>query len=228
MGAARQLGMQQVLLQAAPRTRDARLQVDHDLVDIDHPGLDQRADGELPRGGIAPRARHQPRLRDLVPVELGQPIDRLGLQVRRRMGLAIPPLIGGRIAQPEIRRQIDDLQIPRQRRDHRLAGGMGQRAEAQIDLREVHLLDLLQHRQRDMAQMRKHLRHLHPRLAVAREPGHDHRGMGGDQPHQLRAGIARGSEDGDTVGHGGLLWVGLVARVCRMWEGMGQGEARKT
>jgi hypothetical protein len=110
----------------------------------------------------------------------------------------------GRIAQPEIGRQIDDAQILRQPGDHRLAGGMGQGAEHQIDAGQIHLLDALQRRQIHMRQMREHLAHGHAGLAVARQAGDAHRRMRGDDPHQLGAGVSAGSQHRDPVAHGWL------------------------
>ena len=49
-----QLGMQQVFLQAAPRARDAAFQIEDDLVEIDHPGRDQRAQKYCPVAALQP------------------------------------------------------------------------------------------------------------------------------------------------------------------------------
>ena len=79
---------------------------------------------------------------------------------------------------------------------------MWQGAEAEVDLREVDLVDLLQRRQVKVAQEREHLGHRQPRLAVGGEGGDPHRGMGRDQADKLGPGVAGGPENGDLLGHG--------------------------
>ena len=78
---------------------------------------------------------------------------------------------------------------------------MGQRAEREIDVREINLFDFLQRRQGHMPQVREDIAHRHTRFAIPRK-GHDfHRRMGRDQAHQLCARIARGPQNCDFLAH---------------------------
>ena len=78
---------------------------------------------------------------------------------------------------------------------------MRQRAETDVDIRQVQFLDPAEHRQIQMPQMRIDLRHLHPGLAVGRERGDLQPRMGGDQADEFGAGIAGRPENGSFVGH---------------------------
>ena len=65
---------------------------------------------------------------------------------------AVPARIGGRIAQAEIGGEIDHLDLRRLAGrfcDHRLGGGMGQRAEHEIEARPIDLIDGDELRQRE-------------------------------------------------------------------------------
>ena len=86
-------------------------------------------------GGVAAGAGDQPRGADLVAVELGQAVDRLGLQVERVVRVAVPVLVDRRVAQAEVGGEIDDLQVARQPGDHLLGGGVRQGAEGEVDRR---------------------------------------------------------------------------------------------
>src|SRR5262249_47503302 len=82
------LGEELLHLRAAPRARRPRLGVDdHRLAD--EAGPRQRKETEQRPGGIATGRGGQARDRDPRPVDLGQAIDRLGEQVRRRV-LTVP------------------------------------------------------------------------------------------------------------------------------------------
>ena len=124
-----------------PAPGDAGGEVDDDVVGVDHPGLQQRQDAVDAGRRVAAGARHQPRGADLVAVELGQPVDRLGLQVERQVRVAVPVLVDRRVAQPEVGGEIDDLQVARQPGDHLLAGGVRQGAERQLDPGEIERVD---------------------------------------------------------------------------------------
>mgnify|MGYP006947650501 CR=1 FL=1 len=169
-------------------------------------------------GGVAACARNQTRCGNLGAVKFGQPVDGFGLQIHRRMRLAIPCFIIGSRAQPEICRKINDLQIARQGRDDNLRRGMRQRAKAQINLREINLFDLLQPWQIKVAQKRKYLGHRHAGFAIRRKRCDLHAGVAGDQTHQLCPSIARCAKNCDAMGHV-ILRANLVADVA-LW-GMG-------
>ncbi len=55
------LGMQQVFLQRAPCPGNAGLEVDQDVVKVNHPRRNQRPQGILAGGGIAAGAGHKTR-----------------------------------------------------------------------------------------------------------------------------------------------------------------------
>ena len=117
------------------------------------------------------------------------------------MLVAVPLRVDRRVAQPEIGREIDDLQRPRQVADDFLAGGVRQGAEAEIDAREIDLVDLAHHRQVEMAQVREDAGH---GLAGTSLGGHRddlHRRMGGDQADELCARVPARPENCDVC-HG--------------------------
>jgi hypothetical protein len=94
----------------------------------------------LPRGRVAASPGDEARVADLLAVELGQAIDGLGLKLGRGVGLAVPLLVFRKIAQPEVGREIDDLQVARQRLDDLLARRVRERAEDEVDARKVDVL----------------------------------------------------------------------------------------
>ena len=83
----------------------ALLRVDHDV--REQAALGQRGQGKHAGGRVAARRRHDLRLPQLVAVELGQPVNG-PLQQRGRSVLAVPPLVGGQVAQPEVGGEVDD------------------------------------------------------------------------------------------------------------------------
>ena len=119
------------------------------------------------------------------------------------MIVAIPCLVGVRVAQPEIGGQVHDLQIPRQGRDDLLRGLVRQGAEAQVDLREIDLVDGAERREIHVPQEGEHLGHLQPGLAVGGQGRDFDVRMAGDQPDKLGSGIAGRTKDGDFMGHVG-------------------------
>ena len=147
--------------------------------------------------GIAARIGHQPRARHRGPRQLRQAIDRLLLQRRRPMGMAIPGRIAVEIGEAEIGGKIDDLQRAGQARDHLLGRPMRQAAEDEIDLRPIGLLDLDEARQIEPAEMGKDLRQRLARLAIGGEQADLHPGMKGQKTQQLGAGITAGPENAD-------------------------------
>ena len=98
-----QLGMEQVFLERPPGPGYRAFHVEDDLVQIDDPGRNQGPQRELARCRVTPGASNQPRALDIIAIELGQPVDRLALLFQRGVVVAIPFLVGFRIAQPEIR-----------------------------------------------------------------------------------------------------------------------------
>ena len=109
------LAVQQVQLGLAPRSGDAGGAVGDDALGLHQPGPEQGDQGHEHAGHVAAGIGHQPSAANLVPVELGQPVDRLGQQVRLGVG-AVPLFIDRGVAQPEVGRQVNDLLPPARRK----------------------------------------------------------------------------------------------------------------
>src|SRR5688572_29957717 len=74
-----------------PGAADTRLGVAHDARRaVDQPRLDQWPDREIRGGGVAAWIRNETSVRDAVAVKLGQSIDGLGEQRRRRVLSLVP------------------------------------------------------------------------------------------------------------------------------------------
>ena len=200
--ALRHLGEQHLLLRRPARPGHAGLGVDHDLVRHDRLGLEQRRQRKLRAARVAAGVGDEPRLLDLVAMHLDQAIDRLALQLRRMMLVAVPARIGRDVVQPEVGREVDHLGLRRLGQkiaDHLLRGGMRQRAERQIErgLLPVDAFDRDELRQLERRELREHRAHLLPGPAVGGEQRELDVGMAQQQPHQLRAGVAGGAEHAD-------------------------------
>ena len=75
-------------------------------------------------GRVAAGAGDQPCLGNVVAIEFGQAVNRLGLQLGGGVVEAIPFAVFGRVAQAEIGAQIDNLQVPGQIAHQRLTEAM--------------------------------------------------------------------------------------------------------
>ena len=195
------LGKQHVFLERPPGPGNPVLQVADDVVEVDQPALDQRAQRELHGRGVAAGPGDQPRGANVVAVELGQAVNRLFLQIDRDMGGAVPFFISRRVAEAEIGAQIDNLHRFRQVAHKRLAQPMGQRREDKVDRGKVDRLDRGQRGKGEVAQMRKDRSHLHPGLAVGGKGRDLHPRMGRDQADEFGAGIARSAQNRDFLAH---------------------------
>ena len=127
----------------------------------------------------------EPRRLDLAPIDFGQAVDRVLLQLRRGVGVAVPARISRRIGETEVGRKIDDLGRRRLRQqilDHLLRRAVRQRAERKIEPERCPVV-AIERRQASARsygrELRKHVRH---RLAGA--------AIGGEQ-HDLRARMAQ-------------------------------------
>ena len=150
-------------------------------------------------------------------MHLDQAIDRLALQLRRVMLVAVPARIGRDVVQPEVGAEIDHLGLRRLGQkiaDHLLRGGVRQRAEGEIErgLLPVDAVDRDELRQFERRELRKHRAHLLPGPAVGGEQRELDVGMAQQQPHQLRAGVAGGAQHAD-FGLGGRF--GRPRKPCR-------------
>ena len=75
--------------------------------------LNSGMSGKLRAGRVAAGIGDEPRRLDLAAVDLGQAVDRLPLQLRRMVLVAVPARIGRRIGEPEIGGEIDHLGLRR-------------------------------------------------------------------------------------------------------------------
>ena len=110
----------------------------------------------------------------LSPIDFGQAVDRVLLQFRREMLVAVPARIGRGIGEPEIGRQVDDLGLRRARHqilDDLLRRAVRQRAEDEIEPERlpIGVLDRGQRRQRIGRELREHVRHGLAGAAIGRE-----------------------------------------------------------
>ena len=201
MAPLRQFGMKQIFFQGPSCTTDTGLEVNDDVIQIDHPVGNQRPERILPGRGVTTRPGHQPRIADIVAVEFGQPVNRLGLTFERIMLATIPPGVNLGVPQPEIGAQVDDPECLGQRLYHRLRCGMRQRAKTQIHGGKVDFLDLDQIRQGEVTQVRKDSTHRLTSFGIGGECDNFHRRMGGNEPYEFGARVSRGTQNGDFVGH---------------------------
>jgi hypothetical protein len=72
----------------------AGLGIDDDFVEFDRLALDQRDERKLRTCCVAAGIGDQPRMPDLAPVNFGQTVNGLFLQLRRVMVVAVPFCIG--------------------------------------------------------------------------------------------------------------------------------------
>jgi hypothetical protein len=187
----------QRLLEAAAGARDARGRIDDDAGGFHQPLTDQRGEGQAGRGGIAPGRRHQSGSGQVVPEQLGQPVDGLSQQGGRAVVLAVPLRIEPGVLQPEIGGQVDDHPHPAPELGDDLLGlPVGQATENQVEAVEPSgvavLVDQAGVRGRQgrgvgadrLAGMRVRRRHGDLEFRVARQ-----------EAEQLRPGVPRCSKD---------------------------------
>jgi hypothetical protein len=89
----------------AAGARDARFRVDHHVAEQSL--ARQRRQREDRGGRVAARVGDQPGAGDLLAMQLREPVDRVR-EVRGGAVLAVPLLVGGQLAQPEVGREVDD------------------------------------------------------------------------------------------------------------------------
>src|SRR5260370_22130769 len=89
---------------------DARVRVAHDSrAAIDNPVRNQRLNGEVGSGRIAPLICDQARARDALAAKFRQSVNRFGEQFRPGVRLFIPARICSGVARSERATQVDDL-----------------------------------------------------------------------------------------------------------------------
>mmetsp|Transcript_17490 Transcript_17490/g.38109 ORF Transcript_17490/g.38109 Transcript_17490/m.38109 type:complete len:282 (+) Transcript_17490:741-1586(+) len=186
------LGVQEVHFGGAAGAADPGLGVDDDVLRLDEPGLQQRHEGQLDAGRVAAGVGHHARLLDSLAVELRKAVHHLFLQIHCRMRPAVPLLVHLRIPQAEIGRQVHHLGVSRQPSDDLLGGSVRKATEHRVHIGVVHLVVLDQHGQSlQVPVLRVHGVELLPGIAEGCEVRDLHRGMHGQQPHDLRPSVAR-------------------------------------
>ena len=95
------------LIDVVARAGDARLGVDDELVG-DEPRPEGGREREKGRRRVAPGIGDEARAADLFAGQLGEPVHRCAQKTRRGVGVAVPPLVQLRVAQPEVAADVDD------------------------------------------------------------------------------------------------------------------------
>ncbi len=121
--------------------------------------------------------------------------------------LAVPGGVGGGVAQAEVGTEVDHVAHPPQQVSHQAAAGpVGQGAEDHVEA--------VDHGRVDGAEAQVpvggrqpggDVGHEVPGVRVGPDVRHLQRRVGGEQPQQLHAGVARRSQDPDSQGHARIL-----------------------
>jgi hypothetical protein len=189
---------QGVLLERAARARHARLGIDDEIARVNQPCLDQRQQQHEDRSRVASRASHKTGLGDVVTIMLGETVDSLLLQVEGNVVVAVPLLVCVRIAQPEVRRHVDDLDVVRQGDDDLLAGGVRQAAERGINAAPVDLVIGDHGRQTQTGKVRVYGLYRLAGVGVGGQRHDFHVRVGHGQSHQIRPGVPGCADDSDA------------------------------
>ena len=191
------LAEHEVLLRLAAGPGDAGLRVDDQVAD--QPCPRHRCEREERGRRVAARRPDDrgpglPKRRQRIVMELGEAVHGAGEEVGPRMREAVPARVVGRVAEPEIRPQVDDRGAVRREVGHDLRGGaVGQRKEDRVRVgdRRVHVepgpVEV------DMGPA--------DRLAgaaAADQPFDLHVRVPREEPDELGADVARGAHDRDT------------------------------
>jgi hypothetical protein len=111
---------------------------------------------------------------------------------------AVPVAVQGRVAEPEIRRHVDDLESFGQLCNDILGGAMGQTADHRVAVVPEGVPDLHQWRRGDEAKMGKDFAERLPRMGVGRQRGQFDMGMTGGEPDGVRPRVPRGADHADA------------------------------
>jgi hypothetical protein len=179
----------------APLTPGGR--IDDQAGGIDQPRIDQRLARQDRRRRVASRRRDAGRAPNRVACDLGNAVGEAGQEFGRFGRFPVPACIIIRVAQPEIRAQVDERHAARDDgRGDTLRRAVGQRREHQVALVQqvsVERLDpLLRVGNR---QMRMHVAHGVARAAVADQRTGAQRRVRVQQPQQLAADVPRRAQD---------------------------------
>ena len=128
-----ELGEEVLVLEAAPRARDAGLGVDDHRARLDQVRAQERKQRQQDRGHVAAGGGHEPGAAQRVAVELGDAEDGLTEQLRRLVG-AVPLLVDGEVAEAEVGGEVDHREAGLAQRRHRRRGGaVVQAGEDRVD-----------------------------------------------------------------------------------------------
>ena len=96
--------------------------------------LDDRGKREQRGGRVAAGVRNELRACDALPIKFRETVDGRLEQIRRGMFAAVPQSVLGRVVQPEVRRDVDDLHaVPHEREARFSRRHLGKRREHHID-----------------------------------------------------------------------------------------------
>lgn len=201
------LRVQQVDLGPPPRPGHPGLGVNDDAGRVNQPRLDERDERQLGGRRVTARVGDEAGGRHGRPGQLGQAVHRLRLQPGGRVRGAVPFLVQRRVCQPEIGRQVDDLDVGRQGGQGGLRGGVGQAAKGGVDGRPVHVGDLGQGGggragRQGAGQVGEDVAKRLARVGLAGQGGDGQARVVGHQAHGLGAGVAGRAQDGEAGGGG--------------------------
>ena len=116
--------------------------------------------------------------------------------------VAVPGLVGLRVAEPEVGRHVDELDLRvlgQHRRGDLLGGAVRQAAEDGVDAAPVGILDRGEARQVDEAEMRKDLGHRLAGMGIGGERRDLHPRVEEREADEVGAGIAGCAEHADLL-----------------------------
>jgi hypothetical protein len=182
----------------APCPGHAGLGIDDDLVEFNRLVLDERDERQLRAGRVAAGIGDQPCIPDLAPMNFGQTVNSLLLQLRRVMLVAIPFRIGRGVRQTKVCRQIDNF--GRWRFRHQILDNLlrrrvrqGTKRNVQCGASPVDAIDRDKLRQRKGRELRKHVPHGLAGAALGSEQHNFGARVTQQHAHQLAPRVARGT-----------------------------------
>ncbi len=195
VGGAEQAGV----LQRATGAAHAGDRVDDDARRLDRTLAHEGRQGEARRRDVAARRGDQPGALELAAVQLGQPVDRLGEQLRLVVLEPVPAGVQAGVLQPVGGGEVDDAADPpdelRGERHRRL---VGKPEEHEIELAGPIDVERLEHEvgvARRQARVERGSRGAG--LAVAGGVPHVELGVLGAEAQELGSRVARGADDAD-------------------------------
>ncbi len=165
-------------------------------------GPDQGGQGQQGRGGIAPRCGDESGTPEVVPVQLGEPVDEAVQELGGRVGLAVPGGVEGWIGQAEVGGQVHHGPDVGDEVGHQMLGlAVGQRQEDQIQTVQLPHLGRCVH-ERGIGGRQGGGVVGHGLAAVPSGRGHHHLqfGVTGTETEEFDPGVTGGSDDAHLHG----------------------------